>query len=58
MSQFITEPVTLESDTSADELSQDLSQGSSLSYKRLKKELEKRSYNLDLKIQQEELSWS
>lgn len=50
MSQFITEPVALESETSADDLFQDLSQGSSLSYNRLKKELEKRSYNPDLKI--------
>lgn len=38
-----------ESETSADELSQDVGQGSSLSHKRLKREPEKRSSNPDLK---------
>jgi len=39
----------LESETSADELSQDVGRGSSLSNKRLKREPEKRSFNPDLK---------
>ena len=49
MSQSTVEPVTLESEISADELSQDISRGSSLSNKRLKREPEKRSSNSDLK---------
>ena len=49
MSQSTVEPVALESETSADELSQDVGRGSSLSNKRLKREPEKRSSNSDLK---------
>ncbi len=49
MSQSTIEPVALESETSADELAQDVGQGSSLSLKRLKGEPEKRSSNPDLK---------
>ncbi len=49
VSQSTIELDALESETSADELSQDISQGSSLSYKRLKREPEKRSSNPDLK---------
>ncbi len=50
MSQFTIEPNPLESETSADELSQDVGRGSSLSNKRLKREPAKRSSNPDLKI--------
>ncbi len=50
MSQSTIEPVAPESETSADERSQDVGRGSSLSNKRLKRELEKRSSNSDLKI--------
>jgi len=49
VSQSTIEPVALESETSADELSQDVGQGSSFSHKRLKREPEKRSSNPDLK---------
>ncbi len=49
MSQSIIETVVLESETSADELSQDIGQGSSFSHKRLKREPEKRSSNPNLK---------
>jgi len=49
MSQSTVERVTLESETSADELSQDVGRGSGLSNKRLKREPEKRSSNPDLK---------
>ncbi|KAL9123877.1 MAG: hypothetical protein Q9217_006736 [Psora testacea] len=49
MSQSTTEPVFLESETSADELSQDVIQGPSLFHKRLKREPEKRSSKSDLR---------
>ncbi len=49
MSQPTTEPVALESETSADELSQDVGQGSRLPHKRLKREPEKHSSNPNLK---------
>jgi hypothetical protein len=49
MSQSTTGPDAAESETSADELSQDVGRGSSLSNKRLKREPEKRSPNPDLK---------
>jgi len=49
MSQSTVERVALESETSADELSQDVGRGSGLSNKRLKREPEKRSSNSDLK---------
>ena len=50
MSQSTMGPGTPESETSADELSQDVGQGSSLSRKRLKREPEKRSSNPDIKV--------
>jgi len=50
MSHSTIEPDAVESGTSADELSQDVGQGSSLSRKRLKREPEKRSSNPDLKV--------
>ncbi len=50
MSQSTFEPDAPESETSADELSQDVDQDSSLSRKRLKREPEKHSSNPDLKI--------
>ena len=50
VSQSTTYPDTPDSETSADELSQDVGRGSSLSNKRLKRELEKRSSNPDLKV--------
>ncbi len=43
MSQPSIEPITLESETSAEELSQEVGQGSRLSYKRQKREPGKRS---------------
>ena len=49
MSQSTIEPDALESEISADELSQDMGQGSSFSHKRLKREPEKPSSNPDLK---------
>ena len=49
MSQSSIGPNALESETSADELSQDVGRVSSLSNKRLKREPEKRSSNPDLK---------
>jgi len=50
MSQSTIEMVALESETSADELSQDVSRGSSLANKRRKREPEKHSSNPDLRI--------
>lgn len=50
MSRSTIEPDVLESETSADELSQDVSRGSSLSNKRRKRDPEKRSSNPDLRI--------
>jgi hypothetical protein len=50
MSQFTIEPDALESETSADELSQDMSQDFSFSHNRLKRESEKRSSNSDIKV--------
>ncbi len=50
MSQSSIEPDASESETSADELFQDVSQGSGLFHKRLKKESEKHSFNPVLKI--------
>jgi len=50
MSQSTVELIVLESETSADELSQDVSRGCSLSNKRRKREPEKRSSNPDLRI--------
>ena len=50
ISQSTIELDALESETSADELSQDVGQSSSFSYKRLKREPEKRSSNPDLRI--------
>jgi len=49
MSQPSIEPITLESETSADELSQEVGQGSRLSHKRQKREPGKRSSNPALK---------
>jgi hypothetical protein len=50
MSRSSIEPDAPESETSADELSQDVGQGSGLSHKRLKREPEKHSSNPVLKI--------
>lgn len=50
VSQSTIEPVALESDTSADELSQHVNQDSSFSNKRFKRESEKRSSNPNLKL--------
>ena len=50
ISQSTMEPGAPESETSADELSQDVGPGSSLSHKRLKREPKKRSSNPDLKM--------
>jgi len=50
ISQSTTEPVALESETSADELFQDVGQGSSLSHKRLTREPEKHSSNPEIKF--------
>ena len=50
MSQSTVEQNALESETSADELSQDVGRGWSLSNKRLRREPEKRSSNPDLRI--------
>lgn len=49
-SQLSIEPITLDSETSADELSEEVGQGSRLSYKRLKSEPERRSSDPDLKL--------
>ena len=53
MSQSTIEPMALETETSADELSQDVGQGSSLSHKRLKREPENRSSNPNLRLRPE-----
>ena len=50
MSQSTMEPFTPKSEISADELSQNVGQGSSLSRERMKRELEEHSPNPDLRI--------